>query len=110
MRATPKGDIRHLVPAADAIARMEEPARPALILFPRYGFAPAERPVAPSEVFVRLTQAWTNYTTLGEPGFAALTTLVETRQIGRAAERERGCRCVKTREVAGCLKKTKKTQ
>src|SRR3546814_18172183 len=57
---------------------MEEPARPALILFPRYGFAPAERPVAPSEVFVRLTQASTNYTTLGEPGFAALTRLVET--------------------------------
>src|SRR3546814_16033111 len=68
MRATPKGDIRHLVPAADAIARMEEPARPALILFPRYGFAPAERPVAPSEVYVRLTQASTNYTPLGEPG------------------------------------------
>ncbi|MCM8730291.1 HprK-related kinase A [Hephaestia sp. GCM10023244] len=78
MRATPKGDIRHLVPADEAIARMEEPARPALILFPRYGFDPAERPVAPSEVFVRLTQASTNYTALGEPGFAALTRLVET--------------------------------
>ena len=34
---TPKGTIRHLSPRPDAIARMGEPARPALILFPRFG-------------------------------------------------------------------------
>ncbi len=77
MRGTPKGDIRHLVPDAEAVARMEEPARPALLLFPRYGFEAAERPVAPSEVFVRLTQASTNYTALGERGFDVLTKLVQ---------------------------------
>lgn len=76
LAGTPKGDIRHLVPPSDAIARMDEPARPALLLFPRFGFAPAVRPVPPSEAFVRLTQASTNYTGLGEAGFRALTGLV----------------------------------
>jgi HprK-related kinase A len=75
---TPKGAIRHLVPPADAIAAMTTPATPALILFPRYGFASAKRPVALSETFVRLTQASTNYVALGEPGFAALTSLVQS--------------------------------
>jgi len=75
---TPKGDLRHLVPDADAIARMAEPAAPALVLYPRYGFADAERMVPPGEGFVRLTQASTNYTALGERGFDALTALVRS--------------------------------
>ncbi len=69
---TAKGTIRHLVPRADAIARMAEPARPALLLFPRYGFAPEQRPVDAAEVFVRLTQASTNYVALGEAAFSSL--------------------------------------
>ena len=73
---TPKGTIRHLRPRADAIARMDEAARPALILFPRFGFDEAVRPIGDAEVFVRLTQASTNYVALGEPGFAALTRLI----------------------------------
>ncbi|MBM6576079.1 HprK-related kinase A [Microvirga sp. SRT01] len=73
---TPKGDIRHLVPDARAIAAMDEPARPALLLFPRYGETRAVREMPASEAFVRLTQASTNYTLLGEAGFTALTRLV----------------------------------
>ena len=73
---TPKGDICHLVPCRDAIAAMEIPAKPALILFPQFGGARAIRPVGTSEAFVRLTQASTNYTALGEAGFDALTRLV----------------------------------
>ena len=73
---TPKGDLRHMVPDASAIAGMHEPAAPALILFPRFGFAAETRDVGPSEVFVRLTQASTNYVALGEAGFGALTRLV----------------------------------
>jgi HprK-related kinase A len=76
--ATPKGDIRHLIPDAAAIAAMDRPARPALILFPTFGHAADERPVEPSEVFVRLTQASTNYVALGERGFVALSGLVRT--------------------------------
>jgi HprK-related kinase A len=70
---TPKGAIRHLRPRANAIARMDEPARPALLLFPRFGFETAEREIGAAEVFVRLTQASTNYVALGEDGFTALT-------------------------------------
>ena len=73
---TPKGSIRHLRPNADALAAMAEPARPALILFPRFGEAAAVRPVGEAEVFMRLTQASTNYVTLGARGFDALTGLV----------------------------------
>ena len=76
LRATPKGDVRHLAPSAAVIAAMDEPARPALLLFPRFG-GPAEvRPVPPSETLVRLTQASTNYTALGQRGFEALVRLV----------------------------------
>jgi HprK-related kinase A len=76
MEGTPKGRIRHLKPRADAIARMREPARPALILFPRFGEARAMRAVGPAEAFVRLTQASTNYVALGARGFDALSGLV----------------------------------
>ncbi len=76
LAGTPKGDLQHLVPDTTAIARMDEPARPALLLFPRFGFKAAERGLGPSEVFVRLTQASTNYVALGERGFEAMTRLV----------------------------------
>jgi HprK-related kinase A len=78
LEGTPKGAIRHLVPDARAIAAMAVPAEPSLILFPRFGFEAAERPVLPSEAFVRLTQASTNYVTLAERGFEALNRLVQT--------------------------------
>jgi len=78
LAATPKGDIRHLVPDSAALAAMDMPAEPALILFPQFGFEAAERAVPPSEVFVRLTQASTNYVALGERGFDALTRIVKT--------------------------------
>lgn len=73
---TPKGDIRHLMPPRDAIVRMDEPARPALLLLPTFGLPSDVRAVGAAEAFVRLTQASTNYTALGERGFRALTRLV----------------------------------
>jgi len=75
LAGTPKGDIRHMVPDARAIGAMDEPARPALILFPRFGQAGDVRGVAPSELFMRLTQASTNYVALGEHGFETLARL-----------------------------------
>ncbi|RUN77641.1 HprK-related kinase A [Sphingomonas sp. TF3] len=77
LEGTPKGTIRHLVPDAAALAAMDVPARPALILFPSFGYDSATRDVAQSEVFVRLTQASTNYVAMGERGFDALTALVQ---------------------------------
>lgn len=76
LAGTPKGDIRHLTPRADAIAAMHEPVRPALLLFPRFGGNAGIEPMGEGEAFVRLTEASTNYIALGEPGFAALTRLV----------------------------------
>src|SRR3546814_15777401 len=82
LAGTPKGDIRHLIPRPDAIAAMHEPARPALILFPRFGDEAAVERIGEGEAFVRLTEASTNYTALGEP------------EIGRASCRERVCQYV----------------
>ena len=76
LRGTPKGDIRHLVPDAESLRRSNEPATPALLIFPRFGHDAAVRSVAAGETFVRLTQASTNYVALGEPAFGCLTNLV----------------------------------
>ena len=78
MQDTPKGDIRHLVPPVNALEAMKQPAKPALLLFPRFGHEAELREIGKSEIFVRLTQASTNYVALGESGFRALTQLVET--------------------------------
>ena len=75
---TPKGTIRHLVPNTQAVAGMLTPAIPVALLFPRYGQAPDMRPVGQGEMFMRLTQASTNYVALGEAGFRALTGFVKT--------------------------------
>ncbi len=61
-----------------AIRRMGEAATPTLILFPRFGPAADVRGVGQAEVFMRLTQASTNYVSLGRRGFDALTRLVGT--------------------------------
>ncbi|MGL3822518.1 HprK-related kinase A [Sphingopyxis sp. R3-92] len=83
LAGTPKGDIRHLIPRPEAIAAMHEPARPALLLFPRFGGETAVERMGEGEAFVRLTEASTNYVAMGEAGFAALTRLVrETPAFG----------------------------
>ncbi|MEA3010333.1 MAG: hypothetical protein QOJ91_2025 [Sphingomonadales bacterium] len=78
LTGTPKGRIRHLRPNPEAVARMDEPARPVAILFPRFGrdLEPTVREVGGAEAFMRLTQASTNYVALGERGFEALTRFV----------------------------------
>lgn len=85
LAGTPKGTIRHLVPDARAIAAMDQPATPVLVLFPQFGATRAVRRVDEGEAFVRLTQASTNYALLGEAGFDALTALV-TRVPARAID------------------------
>ncbi|MEC3910648.1 HprK-related kinase A [Sphingobium sp. CR2-8] len=76
LAATAKGDIRHMVPRADAVGRMGDGGKPALLLFPRFGHAADVRPLGQGEIFMRLTQASTNYVALGEPAFTALTRFV----------------------------------
>jgi len=78
LEGTPKGVIRHLRPNDKAIGGMGKGAKPALILFPRFGSGSDARPVGQAEVFMRLTQASTNYVALGGSGFDALTGLVRS--------------------------------
>ncbi|HMC92935.1 MAG TPA: HprK-related kinase A [Allosphingosinicella sp.] len=77
LEGTPKGRIRHLRPNRAAIEAMGETAVPTLILFPRFGadLAGAVRPVGAAELFMRLTQASTNYVALGRAGFDSLLRL-----------------------------------
>lgn len=75
LTGTPKGEVRHVAPDSAAIAAMDVPARPVLLIFPRFGQPLALHGMAPTETFVRLTQASTNYVALGEAGFRALTRL-----------------------------------
>lgn len=77
LEGTPKGSIRHLVPSVEALEASSQPAKPALLLFPRFGYDKTIREIGKSEIFVRLTQASTNYVALGEPGFKALTSFVD---------------------------------
>ncbi|MGL5839440.1 MAG: HprK-related kinase A [Sphingorhabdus sp.] len=78
MHGTPKGDICHMVPSIDAIKKMGQGGVPALLLFPRYGHPDQIRDLTPSETFMRLTQASTNYVALGETGFSTLTRFVKS--------------------------------
>jgi HprK-related kinase A len=74
-----KGDVRHLLPPRPAIDAMLEPARPRLILSPRFrvGAQPEYREMTQSEAYVRLSGASTNQLRLGETGFRALVGLVK---------------------------------
>ncbi|MET4898127.1 HprK-related kinase A [Sphingomonadaceae bacterium jetA1] len=75
LSGTPKGAIRHVAPGAACLSMMGEPALPALLIFPRFGFPLETRGLMPAETFVRLTQASTNYVALGEAGFRAMVRL-----------------------------------
>lgn len=78
LRDTPKGHLRHLRPAADAIVRMDDRATPALVLFPQYGDEARAEGIGQAELFALLTGGSTNYVALGERGFDVLTKLVRT--------------------------------
>lgn len=71
---TRKGTIAHLKAPTDSIARLDEPARPRWIVFPRYqaGTSPILRPLAPQEAFIFLAENSFNYSILGEQGFETL--------------------------------------
>lgn len=74
---TIKGSIRHLLPPPDAIARMDDPAPPRIIVLPQFeaGAAPEAHRLGVAETFAHLTQASTNYKVLGEAGFKAIVQL-----------------------------------
>jgi HprK-related kinase A len=75
---TRKGDVAHLRPPADALARQLEPAEPAWILFPRFiaGQALRVQRLSHEIAFTRLAQNSFNYRLLGVVGFERLTGMV----------------------------------
>lgn len=77
---TLKGDVRHLLPPKAAIEAQLVPARPRLVISPRFqkGVEPAARRMTESECYVRLSTASTNQPRLGEAGFNSLVQLVRT--------------------------------
>jgi HprK-related kinase A len=74
---TPKGTIRYIRPPAEALARMTEPARPSLILYPTFNSEATGtvEELPPHEAFAMLRGAAINCDRLGETAFRALADL-----------------------------------
>jgi HprK-related kinase A len=77
-RGTRKGDVAHMAPDAESVARRSEPAEPRLILFPKFvpGAATKLEPEQPSRAFSRLSVNSFNYELLGPESFQALADIV----------------------------------
>ena len=77
--ATTRGQVTHLRPPADSVARMLETAPARWIVFPRYqaGAAPLLTPRAKVQTFTHFAENSFNYSILGELGFDAVGRLVQ---------------------------------
>jgi HprK-related kinase A len=81
---THKGRISHLKPDAKSIEKMQDPARPAWVVYPRYqaGVGCDLAPVGPAQSFMLLAQNAFNYTLLGQNGFLTAASLIsQTRSL-----------------------------
>lgn len=76
---TPKGTLCYLLPPLASIARMDEPARPRCVVFPKFrpDSTPALRRIDKPEAHILLVASSTNYQTLGEAGFLAMADLLD---------------------------------
>jgi HprK-related kinase A len=77
---TRKGTVAHVRPPAESLARADEPAVPAWIVFPTFdaGIRQAEvRPVSRAEALLRLADQAFNYSLLGVSGFETLADVVD---------------------------------
>jgi hypothetical protein len=78
--ATAKGVISHLRPPADSVARMDEPARPAAVMFIAFEPGQAAERIAFSKAraFYYLADNSLNYQTRGRDGFDELARLIDS--------------------------------
>ncbi len=76
---TLKGTVAHLRPSRDSIVRMNEPAAPALIVFPRFIAGEQARlsELTRGEAFMRMADNSFNYSILGTVAFRTLAALVD---------------------------------
>ena len=77
---TMKGDVRHVVPPRAAIAAMDEPARPRLLVVPAFtpGAEAGARPMDTLQTLAVLIRSSTNYGRMGETGFDAMWALADS--------------------------------
>lgn len=78
-RDTHKGTVAHLKPTGISVARVDEPARPRWIVFPRWQ-ADAETRLTPhpkSAAFLHLASHAFNYSLLGADGFRMVAALMD---------------------------------
>lgn len=77
---TRKGDVAHLAPPAESLARQAEPATPRWVVFPRYapGAQLQLKAEPPSVSFTRLANNAFNYQISGAQGFRTLVHLTES--------------------------------
>lgn len=76
---TVKGRVTHLCPPPESVRRVDEPAQPRWIVFPRYepGAAPLLSPRGKVATFAHFAQNAFNYPVLGELGFHTVGRLLE---------------------------------
>ena len=76
---TRKGRVAHLRPPDEQVRRMDEGARPRLVVFPRYaaGAATVLTRIASAEAFAELTNNAFNYVLLGATGFDMVADLTD---------------------------------
>ncbi len=76
---THKGSVAHLKPSGDSVLRVEEPARPAWIVFPRWkaGAEASLTPHSKSAAFLHLASHAFNYSVLGQIGFQQAAALMD---------------------------------
>lgn len=82
---TAKGDIAHVRPPSASVARIGMPARPRLVIFPKYA---AESPLAGESVgkahaLVEMVRHAFNYPMLGAAGFDAMARLLDGAAVHR---------------------------
>lgn len=78
-RETTKGTVAHMRAPAESVARANEPARPAWVIFPKYvpGGPARLTPLAKGNAFMELAESAFNYSALGEEGFRVLADVIE---------------------------------
>lgn len=76
---TVKGTVAHWKAPADSVARAEQPALPAWVIYPRYqaGAALTLEPMPKARSMISLAENSFNYSLLGARGFAVLGGLIE---------------------------------
>lgn len=76
---TSKGTVAHMRAPMESIARAQEPAPPAWVIFPKYEAGSAGRltPMPKGNAFMELAESAFNYSNLGEEGFRVLADIID---------------------------------